>query len=377
MNNPLVSVIIPAYNHERYVVETIESIINQDYNNIELIIINDGSADATWPLIEELEPRCKDRFVNVSFTTQANTGTCITLNRLIAQTQGKYVYLIASDDVAKKHSIEKQVAFLEANDDYGLIVGDNEFIDSESKQCYWDKSWKISYDEASVYKTFASALRAMREEVDFLSTEFGQYKSLCRGNYVPNGYLIRKSVLDSVGPFTPDAPLEDYWLMLQIAKISKLKFIDEVLFSYRWHANNTASQREKMLTMTDKTQYYEFETLFKPLADDNLMASYQAVKRIASVYEPHLGRYNKLELEYRRLEADRDAVRADRDAVLADKAAICADRDELQSIISHLGFSSVLKYLKYPRWMVNLACVFIFNKSKRRAFREKRIYPKN
>ncbi|MDR2407780.1 MAG: glycosyltransferase family 2 protein, partial [Bacteroidales bacterium] len=120
---PLVSVIIPAYNHEKYVQETITSIIEQTYKNIELIIINDGSKDATWQRILEMQDVCKARFTRVDFSTQENSGTCITLNRLIEKTHGEYVYLIASDDKAAPEAIEKEYAFLSKNPDYALAVG--------------------------------------------------------------------------------------------------------------------------------------------------------------------------------------------------------------------------------------------------------------
>ena len=78
----LVSVLIPAYNHEQYVQLTIRSIIEQTYQNIELIVIDDGSKDSTWEKISELKSECEKRFRRVDFSTQENSGTCKTLNRL-------------------------------------------------------------------------------------------------------------------------------------------------------------------------------------------------------------------------------------------------------------------------------------------------------
>ena len=66
----LVSVIIPAYNHERFVQQTIRSIIGQSYKNIELIIIDDGSTDSTWLKINELKKECEERFSRVVFKTK-------------------------------------------------------------------------------------------------------------------------------------------------------------------------------------------------------------------------------------------------------------------------------------------------------------------
>ena len=128
--NSLVSVLIPAYNHEKYVQEAIKSIINQTYQNIELIIIDDGSKDNSWQKIQEMKVECEKRFVRVVFKTKINEGTTHTLNQLLNEAQGEYVYIIASDDIAKSGAIEKEVDFLNNNLDYALVVGNDEFIDS-------------------------------------------------------------------------------------------------------------------------------------------------------------------------------------------------------------------------------------------------------
>ena len=83
------------------------------------------------------------------------------------------------------------------------------------------------------------------------------YHTLYTSNYIPNGYLIRKAIYEQIEPFTPDAPLEDWFLMLQISKYSKMKYIDEVLFSYRWHDSNTIKNKEKVRFLLKKTREYE------------------------------------------------------------------------------------------------------------------------
>ena len=256
----LVSVIIPAYNHENYVQETINSIINQTYKNIELIIVNDGSNDSTWDKICALEDMCKERFCNVSFETQENQGTCATLNKLLSKSQGEYVYLIASDDIAKPEAIEIEINFLKNNPEYGLAVGNSEIIDSKSKVCYWDKRKNIEYNKKrSKYKTFKDYVK--RKNSYFHNSKFGTYETLYMGNYIPNGYLIRKSIIDKIPKITPEAPLEDWFLMLQLSKYSKFKYIDKILFSYRWHTTNTMLNVEKMQKNTNLTRAYENKIL--------------------------------------------------------------------------------------------------------------------
>ena len=259
--NSLVSVIISAYNHERYIQETIQSIIQQTYQNIELIIIDDGSQDKTWKKILEMEKVCQQRFSRVVFQQQENHGTCYSANKLLNLANGEYVYFIASDDVAKPLAIEKEFDFLHNNPEYALAVGDNELIDSDSNVCFWDKKRNIVYDNKQAkYKTFADFIKA-DTKVKFNSKEFGHYIKLIHENHVPNGYLVRKSIFEKIGYFTPKAPLEDWWLMLQISKYAKMKYLNEILFSYRWHNSNTIKHKEKIKQMMKQNILYENEIL--------------------------------------------------------------------------------------------------------------------
>lgn len=250
---PLVSVLISSYNHETFVQKTIESIISQTYEKIELIIIDDGSTDLTFEKILEMENVCKEHFVNVYFKKQKNRGIGLTCNELIKLSHGEYLYYIASDDLAKPNAITDQVCFLEKHKEYALVVGNNEIIDSNGIVCYWDKKRNITYNEANAcYKTFAEFLRIKQ-----LGKNFGSYLYLYRGNHIPNGYLVRKSIYDKTGLNNENAPLEDWFMNLQISKYSKIKYLDKVLFSYRWHQSNTIKQSEKIQNLYDLTLQYE------------------------------------------------------------------------------------------------------------------------
>lgn len=273
---PLVSVLIPAYNHENYIQETIESIINQTYPNIELIILDDGSKDKTWEKITELKPKCENRFVKSHFETKQNEGTCITLNKLLKLSSGEFVYIIASDDLAKPQAIEKEVKFLQDNPDYALAVGDNEYVDSMGKQIFRTQKAFTSNIKNAKYKTVKEFLSS-KLKIDFLSDDFGSYKTLYKENYIPNGYLIRKNIFETIGNFTKNAPLEDFWLMLQISKYKKMKYIDEILFSYRIHDTNTIGNSTRMRELTTKTRNYEQKLLEKYLTNhknDELLKIY-------------------------------------------------------------------------------------------------------
>lgn len=268
---PLVSVIIPAYNHESYVQDAIKSIICQSYKNIELHVIDDGSKDGTYGKIGEIADLCRDRFVHFTLQHQENCGTCVTLIRLLEQVKGKYVYPIASDDMAKCGAVKKLVEFLENNKEYCLAVGDNLLIDRDSKICYWDRMKRLVYDKNRACWTTFAAYLMHGHKIDFASDAFGSYAKLAKGNHVPNGYLIRKSALDSIEKFTTDAPLEDWYMMLQLAKRYKFKFFDTPLYLYRQHSSSTSTDRERMLLITEQTWTHEKNTFIIPFDSSNLV----------------------------------------------------------------------------------------------------------
>lgn len=297
-SKPLVSVAIAAYNHERFVQETIRSIIAQTYPNIELIVIDDGSPDATWLKILELKSECEKRFARVCMQTQENIGCALTSNKLVSLAKGDYVYSIASDDLAKPYAIEKQVAFLASHNDYGLVVGNNEFIDGEGNRCYWDENCNNVYNEEyAKYKTAVDVLGKMNPY--FNNEKFGSYETLYMNNYIPNGYLVRRELYNIILPFSKEAPLEDWFFMLQLSKYCKFKYIDQVLFSYRWHDNNTIKKSVKIQDYREATREYEEKVLemlqdelppkFKQILDIGVLSKKWGVPYIFEIFT-----YNKI-----------------------------------------------------------------------------------
>jgi len=242
--NDLVSVLIPAFNHEGYVDQTIHSIAEQTYQNIELIIIDDGSTDKTKQVIEQSLSSCRGKLTRVEFITKPNEGLIKTINLGIEKAHGDYLYMIASDDIAEPDAIETLHAFLGNNKRYGLAVGDNSIIDGDSKLCYWTKERATTYNKLdAAYLTFGHFLQKQRADIDFSSDTFGSYEALLQGNHIPNGYLIRKDLIDKIGGYSIDAPLEDFYIMLQLSKITYFKFTNKPLLRYRWHETNTIKQK--------------------------------------------------------------------------------------------------------------------------------------
>ena len=257
---PLVSVIVPAYNHERYVQETIRSIIAQTYMNIELLVTDDGSTDGTFAKISEFENECRARFAAVRFATQKNAGICATLNSLLADAHGEFVYPIASDDVAEPRAIETLLGCFDSSD-IVFAVGDNSIIDSDSNITGWGTDRNID-DGKIVFDSWWDYNCYWRPELRRLGENFGSYESLVRGPYITNGYLIRRSALLEAGGWQ-DGTLDDWYMQLQLAKLGRFKFINEKLCRYRWHGMNTVHQKDKMRKLLAMTKKYEEKSVLK------------------------------------------------------------------------------------------------------------------
>ena len=128
-NQPLVSVVMPVYNGERFLKDAIESILNQTYKNFEFIIVDDGSTDDSLKIIKEYQK--KDKRIRL-IENKKNLGQAKSLNKGLSLAKGKYYAKMDSDDIACKKRIEKEVDFLERNNDY-VIVGSNlEIIDENN-----------------------------------------------------------------------------------------------------------------------------------------------------------------------------------------------------------------------------------------------------
>lgn len=238
-NNNLVTVIVPAYNHAHFIAETIESIIAQTYENIELIILNDGSSDNTTEVVELFIEKCKKRFVRFQYVDKENEGLAETLNRGVEWSQGEYVSLIASDDVMKPQRVERLFETLSTLDNtYGIVVADADFIDNDSNVISMVGTGKRE-DKTKKYSRFIEFFTRNREDVKAVHDIFS-YDLLVKGNYLPAmSVMTRKSALIDVGCFTPGVALEDWDLWLRMARNYKGVYLDESVSLYRMHDTNS------------------------------------------------------------------------------------------------------------------------------------------
>ncbi|BFU93653.1 MAG: putative Glycosyltransferase [Nitrospira sp.] len=222
-NNPaLVSVVIPAYNCASYIVDTLDSVIRQDYPKLEVIVVDDGSTDHTKEVVANVE---SDR---VKYVYQQNSGgPSGPRNTGIQHAQGKYVAFLDSDDIMLPGKIQCAVDLLDRQPNLGLVFADFVKFDEVNGQ-----------HAGAFLDTYEYFKRAPKRSVGvsqyILNTE-AAYDALIVENYIgTSGVVVPKAVLADVGPF--DVRLrgpEDYDLWLRIAYAYDIGFIDMVGHRYR------------------------------------------------------------------------------------------------------------------------------------------------
>lgn len=215
MGCPLVSIIMPAYNAAPYILESIQSVINQTYKNWELIIIDDGSTDQTYDKIIQFK---SDR---IRIFKQSNAGQSAQLNKGIALARGKYIAIAHADDLNVQNRLFLQVNFLEQHSEIGICGG--------------------------AIKTFENHQKS--ESLLEYPTDWGLcYGALFYSNPIAHPtVMIRKSVLeDSQVRYDENLiAAEDYDLWIRLSQHTKICNILNLLVHYRLHNTQTSALKKK------------------------------------------------------------------------------------------------------------------------------------
>lgn len=211
-NLPLVSIVIPTYNYAAYLDEAIQSVLNQDYSDIELIVLDDGSTDDT----REVLRRYGARF---HWETQSNMGQANTLNKGWRMSKGEILGYLSPDDVLKPNAVSTSVKHLLASPDVVMTYCDYDLIDADS----------------------AFVRRVEAPEFDYRDMVV---KFVCPPG--PGAFFLR-SAFEAAGPWNSafrQIPDYDYWLRLGLQ--GRALRIPEVLASFRVHGQSqTFAQADK------------------------------------------------------------------------------------------------------------------------------------
>lgn len=221
MHNSLVSVIIPSYNHAKYIETCIKSVINQDYKSIELIIIDDGSTDESVDKINLLKEACKSRFLRFEFVPRGNKGLAQTLNEGLEWCKGEYIQCLASDDVILPHKTSCLVDYLEKNMGCAGVYGDVNHI--------------LANDLVIPRKT--------KNNNKYNFKDIALHK-----HYLPApAQLLRANKLKNINGFNPKFIIEDWSIFLDLTKTGEtIDYIGNVVSLYRQHDSNMSKNHTKM-----------------------------------------------------------------------------------------------------------------------------------
>ena len=222
MTQPIVSIIIPAYNHQDYILETLESIIQLDYKPIELLIINDGSTDNTLKILNENVNRLSNELYSVNLISRENRGLISSLNEGIALSQGKYIKIIASDDTLEPDILKDTIPLMEKDNLDILFVNIN----------------KINGDS----KLIASNIAGIKGiEVEFVGiTELTLERALDFNRFFGPAYIANAEVFSKIGPFNSEILIEDWEYMLRCIDAKLLfGYLPKPLVNYREHGENS------------------------------------------------------------------------------------------------------------------------------------------
>ena len=241
-NMPLVTAVIPVYNHEKYVAESIRSIVNQTYQNIELIVINDGSKDRSHQMILPLVEECRQRFVRFEYINRENIGLCATLNQALAWARGDYLSALASDDVALPEKIEVLVEALEAKDPtYAAAFGNAWFIDDDGQRMALDESERVCpVATAGTFHDYLEHRSFRGTVVEYRTDKFGAYETLLAHNYLPAmSNIVRAELIRKVNGRTDGNVSEDWEMWRKLSRKHKFIYVDKIVALYRWHDSNS------------------------------------------------------------------------------------------------------------------------------------------
>jgi len=258
MRDPLISVVVTTYNQEKYIEETIESILKQDYDNFELVVTDDCSTDNTYKILKNIEK--KDLRVKV-FQTPFNLGPVKNSNFGLKKAQGEYISLLAGDD---KFVVPNRLRLLIEPFKYNK---DLKIIYSEGKAFYPDGRTYLINETLKVYKLLD------KEPHEILKWLYTNVSPLFL-----QGALIKHEFLKKVDYFDESGLADDYVLNIKMFREIKSKkefgYIKDITWLYRIHENNIHknTERQKKLILGVIKKYTPF--YLKPLAYFNIYSKY-------------------------------------------------------------------------------------------------------
>jgi glycosyltransferase involved in cell wall biosynthesis len=220
MYNPFISFIALSYNHAAFLLETLESIKNQKAEvDYEIIITDDGSKDNSVELISNWVENNQEKFKVKKLINKTNEGLCKTLNKAIQMANGKWIKLIACDDIIEENYVEEVLKIIYSYDEVGLIITDMSHINQKGEKIR-DSNWEYSQTRIS------------NEIVN-------NFDNLLRSQYLNAPTVIyKKELWENIGGYDEGLIYDDWDFLLRAKKKTNFYAIQKSLVRYRMHGNN-------------------------------------------------------------------------------------------------------------------------------------------
>lgn len=235
-STPLVTVIVPSYNHKKYILECLDAIKDQTYSNIQWIVVDDGSKDGSQELLKE-----KQSYYGYELFLQDNKGLSATLTDMMKNhAKGKYIEACASDDAWLPEKTQKQVDYMEAHPNCAMCFGRTYRMDANST-IYGDDNYNIkNYCGGRIFN-------------DIITQKF----------HPPVNYMWRAEVLASIGFFPQGVVAEDFYINCKIAYDYEIGYIPEFMGKYRITPSEGRRDPSSLLKSHEETiLLYKNTTIF-------------------------------------------------------------------------------------------------------------------
>ena len=214
MSEPLVSVLVASFNHERFIEQALDSVLSQSHRNLELIIVDDGSTDGSVALIQRWIERTGQPTV---FTiNEENQGICAVLNQLFAQSLGQFCIYLDSDDWMEPNRIRHHVKHFESLDpDVVLVFGDAE----------------LRYEDGQpMGQTFLRRVLGDEE----IPQDDAVFDRLLVSNFIPSATVtVRRSAIIDAGGYDESLSYDDYDMWLRLSHRSRFSYCEGIVANYR------------------------------------------------------------------------------------------------------------------------------------------------
>lgn len=231
-NIPLVSILIPYYNHNNFIQYTLNSILEDTYQNKEIIIINDGSTIKDDSNITKWIDKHKSK-INIKYMSRKNLGVTKTLNELISLSSGKYILLCASDDYLINDTISHRISILEKNPSKLMLLSDAIVVDNNNNKLY-DSSLSGLYNA----------------NLDKYTKDDGLKEEIIKNWSVAGAtHLINKELYNKVGLYNENMIVEDFDFFLRVVAKNYILFYNQKVSAYRQHDTNVSNDKEKEFLM--------------------------------------------------------------------------------------------------------------------------------